>query len=60
MENLVEELEKQQQSLLKKTWDFLKVRKLWWMTPLVILALLFLLSYLAGESISIANIYAPV
>ena len=46
--------------LLRKSWDFLKVRKAWWLTPIVILFLLFLLSILAGESVSIANIYAPV
>jgi hypothetical protein len=53
-------MDEEKKSPARRAWDFLRVRKIWWMTPLIILILLFLLSYLAGESTSIANVYAPV
>ncbi len=49
----------EEQSLLQRTWGFLKVRKLWWMTPLILLIILFALSLASGD-ISLAAIYAPV
>ena len=45
---------------LRKVWEFLKVRKIWWITPLILLLLLFILSYIAGDSLSVTPIYAPV
>ncbi|MDP3734727.1 MAG: DUF5989 family protein [Nanoarchaeota archaeon] len=54
------QLQEEQQSLLKKAWDFLKVRKIWWMTPLILFGIMLILAVLAGDSLSIANIYAPI
>ncbi len=27
-------------SLIAETWDFLKVRKVWWLTPIIVMLLL--------------------
>ncbi len=49
-----------QKSTVSKVWDFLKVRKIWWIPPLVILLILFLLSIFAGNGVSVGNVYAPI
>jgi len=41
-------------------WDFLKVRKIWWITPLVILAILLAFMFLAGGSAPVTDVYAPI
>ena len=44
---------------LRELWDFLKVRKVWWLTPIIImLILLLLLIILAQSSPSSPFIYA--
>lgn len=50
----------EEKAFFRSIWNFLKVRKVWWITPLILLVLLFLLSYLAGNSVSVTDIYAPV
>ena len=41
-------------SLLKELWDFLKVRKKWWLLPLVIMLLLLGLLVIFTESSAVA------
>jgi len=46
-------------SLLGETWDFLKVRKAWWLTPIVIVLILVGVLIVLGQSSSISPfIYA--
>jgi len=47
-------------SIKTRLWNFLKVRKIWWITPLIILLLLFLISVFAGDGLSVGNVYAPI
>ena len=54
------EEEPQKISSGRKVWNFLKTRKIWWITPLVLLLILFLLSYFAGKNVSLDAVYAPV
>jgi len=58
MDNLDNQIK--QKSIVSKVWDFLKVRKIWWITPLAILLILFLLSIFAGNGVSVGNVYAPI
>jgi len=45
--------------LLKETWDFLKIRKKWWLLPLIILLILSGLLIIFGQASSISPfIYA--
>jgi len=37
-------------SLLAELWDFLKVRKVWWLTPIIILLMLVGLLIIFGQS----------
>lgn len=41
-------------SILKEFWDFLKVRKKWWLTPIVVVMLLFgaLIVFSQGSALS--------
>lgn len=46
-------------SLLGEVWDFLKVRKAWWLTPIIIVLLLVGVLIVLGQSSSISPfIYA--
>ena len=46
-------------SLLGESWDFLKVRKAWWLAPTIILLLLFGVLIIFGQSSSLSPfIYA--
>jgi hypothetical protein len=46
-------------SLLADIWDFLKVRKAWWLTPILVMLLLMGMLIVAGQSGVIAPfIYA--
>lgn len=46
-------------SLLGEFWDFLKVRKAWWLTPTIVLLILFGLLIILGQSSSLSPfIYA--
>ena len=46
-------------SLMKELWDFLKVRKKWWLTPIVIILLLLGFLIVFTESSALAPfIYA--
>jgi len=41
-------------SILKELWDFLKVRKRWWLTPIVVMLLLLGLLIIFTESSAVA------
>jgi hypothetical protein len=41
-------------SILKELWDFLKVRKRWWLAPIIIILLLLGLLIIFTESSAIA------
>ena len=42
-------------SILREFWDFLKVRKKWWLAPIIIMLLLLgLLIFLAGSNGAVA------
>ncbi|MEK6871333.1 MAG: DUF5989 family protein [Nanoarchaeota archaeon] len=43
-------------SLLFELWDFLKVRKKWWLLPIIILLLLFGTLIIFGQSSSLSPI----
>lgn len=46
-------------SILFELWDFLKVRKLWWMTPIIITLLLVSILIIFGQSSTLSPfIYA--
>ena len=46
-------------SLLKETWDFLKVRKAWWLAPIIIMLILVGILIVVGQSSSVSPfIYA--
>ena len=46
-------------SLLRETWDFLKVRKAWWLAPIIILLILVALLIIFSQSSSVSPfIYA--
>ena len=46
-------------SLLAELWDFLKVRKAWWLAPIIIMLLLAAILIVFGQSSSISPfIYA--
>ncbi len=59
-EQTVKEEQPQKISTAKKIWNFLKVRKIWWITPLIILLILFLFSYFAGNNVALDAVYAPI
>ncbi len=40
--------------ILKELWDFMKVRKRWWLTPIVIMLLLLGLLIIFTESTAVA------
>ena len=44
-------------SILKEFWDFLKVRKKWWLTPIVLMLLLIGLLVVLGGSGAAPFIY---
>ena len=41
-------------SILKEFWDFLKVRKKWWLTPIILVLLLlgFLIIFTEGSAVA--------
>lgn len=41
-------------SILKEFWDFLKVRKKWWLTPIVVVLLLLGILIVLTESTAVA------
>ena len=46
-------------SLIRELWDFLKVRKLWWLTPIIIMLLLVNILIIFGQSSALSPfIYA--
>ncbi len=46
-------------SLLGETWDFLKIRKAWWLTPIIIMLVIGGILIVFGQSSSISPfIYA--
>ncbi len=46
-------------SLLGEVWDFLKVRKAWWLTPIVVMLILVAALIILGQSSAISPfIYA--
>ena len=48
-------------TLLAEVWDFLKVRKAWWLTPIIILIVLIGILIVFGQSSSLSPfIYALV
>lgn len=50
---------KKNKSLLKEIWDFLKVRKAWWLTPIIIMLILVGILIVVGQSSSVSPfIYA--
>ncbi len=44
--------------LLKDIWDFLRVRKRWWLLPIIILLIIVSILIIAGNSPLSAFIYA--
>ncbi|MFC1690826.1 DUF5989 family protein [Nanoarchaeota archaeon] len=50
---------KKNKSLLGEVWDFLKVRKAWWLLPLVIMLIIVAILIIVGQSSSLSPfIYA--
>lgn len=46
-------------SLLQETWDFLKIRKAWWLTPIIIMLVLVGVLIIFSQSSSVSPfIYA--
>ena len=46
-------------SLLGEIWDFLKVRKAWWLTPIIIMLVLVAVLIIFGQSSALSTfIYA--
>lgn len=46
-------------SLVGEMWDFLKVRKAWWLTPIIIMVLLVAVLIIVGQSSAVSPfIYA--
>ncbi|MFH1456213.1 MAG: DUF5989 family protein [archaeon] len=46
-------------SLIKETWDFLKVRKAWWLAPIIIMLILVGVLIIFGQSSALSPfIYA--
>lgn len=46
-------------SLLVEVWDFLKVRKAWWLTPIIVMLILVAILIIFGQSSSVSPfIYA--
>jgi len=46
-------------SLLREIWDFLKVRKAWWLTPIIIMLILVGALIILGQSSAVSPfIYA--
>ncbi|MFH2020847.1 MAG: DUF5989 family protein [archaeon] len=40
--------------LLVELWDFLKIRKVWWLTPIIVMLILVALLIIFGQSTSIS------
>ena len=48
-------------SLLRELWDFLRVRKAWWLLPILILLLIFGIIIVLGQSSAVSPfIYALI
>ncbi len=45
---------KKNKSFLAELWDFLKVRKVWWITPIIIMLLLVAILILLGQSSAVS------
>ncbi len=41
-------------SLLRELWDFLKVKKAWWLTPIIIMLILMGILIIFGQSSSVS------
>jgi len=41
-------------SMLVELWDFLKVRKVWWLTPIIIMLLLVAILIIFGQSSAVS------
>jgi hypothetical protein len=41
-------------SLLAEIWDFLKVRKVWWLTPIIVMLLLVAILIIFGQSSAVS------
>ena len=41
-------------SLLVELWDFLKVRKVWWLTPIIVMLLLVAVLIIFGQSSAVS------
>jgi len=41
-------------SLLGEIWDFLKVRKIWWLTPIIVMLLLVAILIIFGQSSAVS------
>jgi len=47
-------------SLLKELWDFLKVRKAWWLTPIIIMLILLGILIFFGSTTSVPVFIYPL
>jgi len=41
-------------SLLRETWDFLKIRKVWWLAPIIIMLILVGILIIFGQSSAVS------
>jgi hypothetical protein len=41
-------------SLLVELWDFLKVRKVWWLTPIIVMLVLVAILIIFGQSSAVS------
>lgn len=41
-------------NLLVELWDFLKVRKVWWLTPIIIMLILVAILIIFGQSTAVS------
>ncbi|MBI5392212.1 hypothetical protein HZB00_04375 [Candidatus Woesearchaeota archaeon] len=48
-------------SLIREVWEFLKVRKAWWITPIVIMLILVAVLIIIGQSSAVSPfVYALI
>ena len=47
-------MKKKNKSMLVEIWDFLKVRKVWWLTPIIVMLILVAILIIFGQSTAVS------
>jgi hypothetical protein len=47
-------MKRKNKSMLAEIWDFLKVRKVWWLTPIIVMLLLVAILIIFGQSTAVS------